>query len=102
VEGSGSDQAAKRGSGAMQCWVSGRVQGVGFRWHTQEQARHLGLVGYVRNLADGRVEIWAEGCAEALAALRAWLAIGPSGARVEGVEERLLEPLGLRAFEVRR
>lgn len=50
----------------MQLTVSGRVQGVGFRWWTQNTARALGLAGSVRNLPDGRVEIFAQGDPDAV------------------------------------
>lgn len=56
-------------------WVHGRVQGVGFRWWTRGRALELGLAGFARNLADGRVEVVAEGprpsCARLLDDLRA-------------------------------
>ena len=51
-------------------FVSGQVQGVGFRWWTRVRARELGLVGFARNLADGRVEICAQGGPEAIEQLR--------------------------------
>ena len=58
----------------LTAWVHGRVQGVGFRWWTRRQALALGLSGYASNLADGRVEVVAEGprpaCARLLDALR--------------------------------
>ena len=66
--------------------VGGRVQGVFFRQSTAEQARGPGLDGWVRNLADGRVEGLARGDAQALAALRAWLDHGPPRARVDAVQ----------------
>ncbi|GAB3671960.1 acylphosphatase [Salinisphaera aquimarina] len=62
--------------------VSGRVQGVGFRAATCDTARRLGLNGWVRNLADGRVEIMASGEQTALDSLRDWLGDGPTLARV--------------------
>lgn len=65
--------------------VSGRVQGVFFRATTQETARRLGLTGWVRNVADGRVELVACGEAQPLAALEHWLWQGPPHARVESV-----------------
>ncbi|MHB1951014.1 MAG: acylphosphatase [Acidiferrobacteraceae bacterium] len=69
--------------------VNGLVQGVGFRVATRSQARVLSLTGYVRNLADGRVEVVACGPAIRLEQLEAWLAQGPSGARVtDVVQER--------------
>ncbi|MFC3552062.1 acylphosphatase [Lysobacter cavernae] len=66
--------------------VSGKVQGVWFRAATQEQARALGLSGYARNLADGRVEVLAAGDALALDTLTAWLRQGPPLAQVEDLE----------------
>ena len=66
--------------------VSGNVQGVGFRYHTTAKARELGLRGWVKNLADGRVEGVAEGESEALDALLLWCRQGPDHARVESVE----------------
>jgi acylphosphatase len=68
--------------------VRGRVQGVFFRQSTVDQARSLGLSGWVRNRADGCVEGVACGPAAALAQLRAWLQRGPPAAQVEGVEWR--------------
>jgi len=63
--------------------VTGRVQGVAFRWHTQQQARRLGLVGQVRNRVDGSVTIVAEGERAALEALADWALRGPDSARVD-------------------
>ncbi|MDN3526466.1 acylphosphatase [Halomonas sabkhae] len=80
--------------GQQQCMkaiVSGRVQGVCFRRSTQQQAEALGIVGYARNLADGRVEVLMCGEAERLAALREWLAQGPPGAEVTHLECRDVE-----------
>ena len=66
--------------------IRGRVQGVGFRWWTRSQARRLHLVGTVRNLPDGSVEVQASGPPERIAELRRLLAQGPPGAQVEAVE----------------
>jgi acylphosphatase len=66
--------------------VSGRVQGVGFRYFTQDIAEREGLTGVVRNLPDGRVEAVAEGDSESLTRFEAALRRGPSHARVELVE----------------
>jgi len=68
-------------------FISGVVQGVFFRASTAQQATRLGLRGWARNLADGRVEVLAAGSAEALAALEAWLHQGPPAAQVSGVHE---------------
>ena len=70
--------------------VSGRVQGVGFRWWTQQQAKRLGLRGYVRNLADGSVEVQASGSPESLEHLRLLLKRGPSGAQVREVTASII------------
>jgi acylphosphatase len=66
--------------------VTGRVQGVAFRWYTHQRARQLGLVGTVRNLPDGSVRIVAEGNREALECLLAWASLGPDRAQVTGTE----------------
>lgn len=65
--------------------VSGRVQGVGFRYATAEKARELGLTGHVRNLPDGRVEVFACGAAVTLQEFREWLDEGPPLARVREI-----------------
>ena len=77
--------------------VSGRVQGVGFRYFTQDVASREGLSGRVRNLSDGRVEVLAEGDEPSLARLEAALWRGPSHARVEDVEVEAAMPTGLHA-----
>lgn len=82
--------------------VAGRVQGVGFRWHTRETARRLGLSGWVENLPDGRVEAWIEGEAAQVEEGLAWLAHGPRAAHVTGCEARAVEPAGCAGFELRR
>jgi len=66
--------------------VSGRVQGVGFRFFAERAARREGLKGWVRNLPDGRVEAAAEGEADAVDRFEGQLRHGPSGSRVEQVE----------------
>ncbi|UCF40831.1 MAG: acylphosphatase [Gemmatimonadota bacterium] len=67
--------------------VSGRVQGVGFRWYTLRHAERLGLGGWARNLPDGRVEVVAAGTAEALRELDAALREGPRFGFVENVDK---------------
>jgi acylphosphatase len=99
AERDGSDRAPAR----LCVRVSGRVQGVAFRAYTQEEARSLALSGWVRNLADGRVEVLAEGPREALERLLEWCRQGPSHARVEGVEVEWEESRGgLRGFHIAR
>jgi acylphosphatase len=65
--------------------VSGRVQGVGFRWFVVEKARRLRLAGWVRNRPDGTVEIAASGSADALGQLESAVSSGPPGAQVQTV-----------------
>ncbi len=71
---------------AVHVLVSGRVQGVGFRQGCRQTARSLDLVGWVRNLADGRVELFAQGTDDRVDRLLDWVWAGPSGAGVTGVE----------------
>lgn len=66
--------------------ISGRVQGVGFRWFTVEAASRENLHGWVRNAADGRVEIRAEGDAEALERFERAIGHGPPRARVDQMD----------------
>ena len=68
-------------------YVSGVVQGVGFRYFAQRVARQLGTSGYAKNLSDGRVEIYAIGSPEALFKLRRELERGPRAASVSDVVE---------------
>ncbi|WP_407354260.1 acylphosphatase [Luteimonas sp. R10] len=79
-------------SAAARFLVSGKVQGVFFRASTREQAQRLGLRGYAKNLADGRVEVLAAGDAGAIDALAEWLQRGPPQARVESVERHAADP----------
>lgn len=66
--------------------VKGRVQGVGFRWYVEREARLLGLSGWVRNRADGSVEVLAAGSNEQLNSLYDKLKEGPRAARVDDVD----------------
>ncbi len=81
--------------------VTGRVQGVSYRASTAAEARRLGVVGWVRNLADGRVELEAEAPPDAVAALLTWCEHGPPAARVTHVAVEELEPTGIdRSFAI--
>jgi len=73
--------------------VSGRVQGVGYRYFCQIAAQELGLIGWARNCADSSVELEAQGVATALIALQQQLSDGPSMARVNRVDVETIEPL---------
>jgi acylphosphatase len=82
--------------------VSGMVQGVGFRWYVARHARSLGLVGFARNLPDGRVEVVVSGPEESLPALEQLLRTGPANAQVERVE-RSPEPAAVlvgKSFDI--
>ena len=74
--------------------ITGRVQGVFYRATTHEQALRLGLVGWVRNMPDGSVELCAEGPREVLEQLLEWCRQGPPGARVSGVRPSWSEATG--------
>jgi len=74
--------------------VSGRVQGVGFRFSAYDEAKDLALAGWVRNIASGEVEIVVEGSRENLQMLAAWAHQGPPSAHVTGVREEWLDFTG--------
>jgi acylphosphatase len=84
--------------------VSGLVQGVGFRWYVARHARALGLAGFARNLADGRVEVVAAGPdAARLDRLESLLRTGPAHSQVEGVqrEDGITAALPPGSFDIR-
>lgn len=85
---------------ARRWWIRGRVQGVGFRYFAQRAATELGLSGYVRNLDDGRVEVYAIGSEDQLSELAARLHQGPSWAEVHGVDEQAADVRAYSSFEV--
>jgi acylphosphatase len=80
--------------------ISGRVQGVGFRYSMAEEAERLGVTGWVRNRRDGTVEAVVDGAKDAVDALLAWARCGPSGASVAGVEIAEI-PGSFERFEMR-
>lgn len=77
------------------------MQGVGFRYFTQRVAAELGLGGYVRNLDDGRVEVYAVGPEEKLSELAGRLHHGPRWAEVDGVDEQEAEVTAYASFEIK-
>jgi len=82
--------------------IGGRVQGVGFRWFTHDVAAREGVHGWVRNLADGSVEVFLEGESESVERVEARLRRGPAAARVEHVTIEEQAPTGRGAgFEIR-
>lgn len=81
--------------------VSGRVQGVGFRYYTAAQAQRLGVRGWVRNERDGSVTVVCEGKRAAVRAMLDWLKEGPPSARVDHVDARESEYRGqFRSFSI--
>lgn len=87
---------------AIHAIVTGRVQGVGFRYFVQREASRLGLVGWVRNLAEGNVEVLAQGEPKAVDALVAKLRQGPSLAWVQHLVATPRKPdSSLLTFEIR-
>jgi acylphosphatase len=82
--------------------ISGRVQGVGFRYFTEELAQREGVSGFVRNLPDGRVEAVVEGDVEAVGRVEVALWNGPRGSRVDDIEIEETTPSGrLTGFRIR-
>jgi acylphosphatase len=85
---------------ARRWFISGRVQGVGYRYFAQRAANELGLTGYARNLDDGRVEVYAVGSAKKLDDLAGSLRQGPRWSDVRGVEEQEAEPREYGSFVI--
>ena len=87
---------------AIRVTVEGRVQGVGFRYTTRGVAQELGLTGWVRNLPNGAVEVWAQGSIDAVDQLQALLEHGLQGSFVKSVEFEVVDPdRTLEGFEIR-
>ena len=83
--------------------ISGEVQGVGFRFFAQRASAAHQVRGYVRNLKDGRVEVWAEGSSKAVDGFRLDLAAGPRHSRVGTIEELVVKPSNLYSnFRIER
>lgn len=82
------------GQQRVQARITGRVQGVSYRWYTQREAERLGLTGWVRNRLDGSVELLAEGPKHQLEALLRWCEGGPPMAAVGAVEPEFSEATG--------
>jgi acylphosphatase len=87
-------------STAVQVRVSGRVQGVAFRWEAQHAAEKLGVTGWVRNEPDGSVTAHVEGEPDAVNDMVVWLRTGPPAARVSNAAVRDAAPTGATSFEI--
>ena len=84
-------------------WISGNVQGVGFRASMRRRAKNNDVTGWVKNLEDGRVEAILEGEEDDVAEVMDWARKGPSIANVENIElEEEKEPEYLETFEIKR
>jgi len=81
--------------------VSGRVQGVGYRYFTLQVAQELGVNGFVRNLADGRVEVVAEAPDDVIASFESRLREGPSFSSVSSLDRNAIDSRGDRGFHIR-
>jgi acylphosphatase len=86
---------------ARRFFITGRVQGVGFRFFAEDQARVHHVAGYVRNMPDGSVEALAEGDEESVTRFERALNRGPRGARVERVTGETVPPEGRHGFTIR-
>jgi acylphosphatase len=86
---------------AVRVKVTGRVQGVSFRWYAVQEAERLGVAGWVSNEADGSVAAFVEGDDDAVDAMVAWCHQGPSYARVRHVAVTEVQPTGARSFDIR-
>jgi len=80
--------------------VTGRVQGVGFRWFVEREAAQLSIAGWVRNREDGSVEVMATGTPEQLRSLKSKLQQGPRAARVDVVQESSAPYLDTQSFRI--
>ncbi|HEX8736898.1 MAG TPA: acylphosphatase [Pyrinomonadaceae bacterium] len=88
---------------ARKFFISGSVQGVGYRFFAQRAAARHQVLGYIRNLEDGRVEALAEGKADAVEGFKNDLLAGPTFSKVEHIEELVLEPSRLySSFRIER
>ena len=82
-------------------WISGKVQGVWFRAHTEKKAYQTGIAGWVRNLPDGRVEAVFQGSHEAVAVMIDWCHQGSPSAQVDNVAVVWEDPEELTDFNIR-
>ena len=86
---------------AVRVWISGRVQGVGYRFATIRQAEKLGISGWVQNLSDGRVTAVFQGKKTAVEQMVQWCHRGPAAAVVKGVEVQQMQLEPISGFELK-
>ena len=86
---------------ARRVYVSGEVQGVAFRWYTYHKAQDFDVLGWVRNLPDGRLEAVVEGEKSNVDQMVRWMRKGPPDAHVAGIEVEEHQPEGFSSFEIR-
>jgi acylphosphatase len=86
---------------ARRFWISGRVQGVGFRYFAEQAAHDAGVTGWARNLADGRVEVHANGSREQLDQFEASLRMGPPRADIRGFDAQEVAEIHASDFTIR-
>jgi acylphosphatase len=85
---------------ARRFWISGRVQGVGFRYFAERAAQQTGVTGWARNLADGRVEVHANGSPRQLSDFEARLRMGPPLADIRGFEAQDVPLIASSGFNI--
>jgi len=85
---------------AFHAIVRGSVQGVGFRYYTEREAKKLNIKGWVKNNSNGDVEIWAEGTKPDLDDFHKWLRHGPGSSRVDSVDKDEILPKNYREFNI--
>ena len=96
------DLSKQRGKIRTHVFISGMVQGVGYRFSTFDKANQLGLNGWVRNISDGRVEAVFEGNKTAVEEMIRWCYKGPPGAVAKDVAVEYAAPEGIEGFEITR
>jgi len=96
------EPSAMQGETRAHVFISGIVQGVGYRFTTLDQANQFGVSGWVRNLPDDRVEAVFEGTKAAVEEMIRWCHKGPLGAVVKDVTVEYEEPEGIQGFKISR
>jgi acylphosphatase len=95
------DLASKPDCTCVHIFISGKVQGVGYRFATKQQAQKLGINGWVSNLPDGRVEAVLAGDRSAVQQMIQWCRLGPTAAVVKNVIVEEIEPKKIKGFTIK-